>query len=106
MSNRRDIMKIKKVLQKKTVKVSDLLRVSDRNEGKHSVIEALDGAYEDSRKMTKVIIIAELDKGTVITHRAGWSNRELVYILDMAKFKALQEDSDENECEGDCDAEL
>lgn len=88
-------MRLRKLPEKKTVTVDDLLKVSDRNETKHSVKMTLDCVMEESRRFRKILVIAECNDDSLITHRAGFSNAEIVYIAEMAKAKAIGEDLQE-----------
>lgn len=97
-------MRLHKLPKMKTVTVDDLLKVSDSNEIKHSVKLALECVMEESRKFKNILVIAECNDGTLVTHRAGFTNNEIVYVTEMTKARAIHEDLQEvleEDCEDD-----
>jgi hypothetical protein len=94
-------MRLNKLPKSKPVTITDLLHVSDKNEAKQSVIEALETACEESRKFDAILIITRSVDLGFVTYRAGFTNADIVYVTEMAKHKALQEDCGEGEC--DCE---
>ena len=94
-------MRMNKLPKKRAVTVSDLLHISDKNEAKQSVIETLEAACEESRRFKSILIIVQTHDDAYISYKAGFTNADIIYITEMAKFRALQEENDTGEC--DCE---
>jgi hypothetical protein len=84
-------MRLRKLPCRKMVTVGDLLLTSDRNEAKHSVMEAVDNVTKDIRRITSIFIVAEVDGEELMTHSAGFSGMEIVYIADLMKMNAMRD---------------
>jgi len=97
-------MRLNKLPGKKVITVNDLIKISDSNEAKHSVKLALESVMEEYRNFTKILIIAECKDDAIVTHRAGFTNSEIVYVAELTKARMLQEDLlgiDDYDCEDD-----
>jgi hypothetical protein len=93
-------MKMKKVLQKKMVKVSDLIRISDSNEAKHDVADMLDDIILESNKFKGLLIISENNDGEMNIWETGFDVRDLAYIAELIRAKSMADGSPDLEDEG------
>jgi hypothetical protein len=93
-------MKIKKLLKNKNVKVKDLLLISDKNEAKHDIADTLGEIISESNKFKGLLVVAENKDGEMSIWEVGFDVRDLAYIAELIRDKAMIDGDIDTEDDG------
>jgi hypothetical protein len=82
------------------VTISDLLYTSDKNESIADIVDVLEDAESVSHKFRKILIVAEDENDNLVMWQAGLNSRDVIYIAEVMKHRAVEDeiyDTDEDE---------